>query len=235
MVNDPLFSCEKTACLRYNRYVRACLFILFLMFCSATATAADFDEALSGMELRYASADTAVGNFKQIYRVPGITQEETGVFKLKRPGLMRWEYRTPEEKLFIADGKECFLYMPIDRQVTIYPLTPADLARTPLAFLLGGGNVRRDYTASEETEYKPAFPDTVMPRLIPVQDNGEYTFVVLELDAKTFDIRRVIIRERNGNTSEFFLSDIVLNQKTNDRDFRFRPPRGVEIIRVQED
>jgi len=234
VVNDPLSSCEKNACLRCDRQIRVCLFILFLMFC-ATAAAADFDEALSGMELRYSAADTAVGNFKQIYRAPGMSQEETGVFKLKRPGLMRWEYKTPEEKLFIADGKECFLYTPIDRQVTIYPLTPADLARTPLAFLLGSGNVRRDYTASEETEYKPAFPDTVIPRLIPVQDNSEYTFVTLELDTKTFDIRRVIIRERTGNTSEFLLSDIVLNQKTNDRDFRFRPPKGVEIIRIQED
>jgi len=198
------------------------------------SAAADFDEALSGMERLYAAADTASGSFKQIYRAPGMTQEETGVFQLKRPGLMRWEYRTPEEKLFVADGKECFLYVPVDRQVTIHPLTPADLARTPFAFLLGGGNVRRDYSAAAETEFRPAFPDTISLRLTPVRDDGEYAFVTLELDGKTFNIRRVVIREQSGNTSEFILSDVVLNQKTNDKDFRFRPPRGVEIVRVQE-
>jgi len=212
------------------------LLTLFVLFLSCAETSAsDFDTALSGMERRYAAADTVAGSFRQIYRAPGISQmDETGVFKLKRPGLMRWEYRTPEEKLFVADGRECFSYTPRDRQVTIYPLTPADLARTPFAFLLGSGNVRRDYTATAETEYKTAFSNTVLLRLLPVSGNGEFAFVTLELDAKTFDIRRVVVRERIGNTSEFILSDVVLNQKMNDRDFQFRPPRGVEIMRIQE-
>lgn len=209
--------------------------LLTLLLLCAPAAAEDFDAALSGMERRYAATDTAAGSFRQIYRAPGMTQEESGVFQLKRPGLMRWEYRTPEEKLFVADGKDCFLYAPRDRQVTTHPLTPADLARTPFAFLLGGGNVRRDYSASAETEFKPAFPDTIFLRLAPVRDNGEYRFVTLELDAKTFDIRRVVIREQSGNTSEFLLADIVLNQKMNDRSFQFKPPRGVEIVRVQEE
>jgi outer membrane lipoprotein carrier protein len=216
----------------------ACIFIslmaMFLICAAAYAAPADFGEALSGMEKRYASADTAAGNFKQIYRAPGITREETGVFRLKRPGLMRWEYRTPEEKLFVADGKDCFLYAPLDRQVTTYPLTPADLARTPIAFLLGGGNVRRDYRASEEMEFRQAFSDTILLRLTPVRDDGEYGFVTLELDAKNFDIRRVVIREQSGSTYEFLLSEIVLNGKTSDRDFQFKPPRGVEIVRMQE-
>jgi outer membrane lipoprotein carrier protein len=208
------------------------IFVLFLITC-ASGLAADFDEALSGMERRYSSADTAAGSFKQIYRGPGMMLEETGVFKLKRPGLMRWEYLTPEEKLFVADGKECFLYVPLDRQVTITPLTPADLGRTPIAFLLGGGNVRRDYSAAAETEFKQAFSDTILLRLTPLRNDSEYTFVTLELDEKTFDIRRVIIRGE-GDTSEFLLSGVVLNQKTNARDFQFKTPRGVEVVRIQE-
>jgi outer membrane lipoprotein carrier protein len=207
-------------------------FTALLMTCAAAA--ADFDSALSGMERRYEKADTVAGSFKQIYRAPGMTQEKTGVFQLKRPGLMRWEYMTPEKELFVADGKECFFYVPLDRQVTIHPLTPADLARTPFVFLLGGGNIRRDYSAAAETEFKPAFPDTALLRLTPVENNEEYLFVTLELDARTFDIRRVLIRERIGNTSEFLLSDIVLNRKMNDRDFQFRTPRGVEVLRIQD-
>ena len=210
---------------------------MVFLFCAASHSsveAAGIDEALSGMERRYAAADTVAGSFRQIYRVPGMTQEETGVFQLKRPGLMRWEYRTPEEKLFVADGKDCFIYVPQDRQVTTYPLTSADLARTPFAFLLGGGNIRHDYSAAVETEFKPVFSDSILLRLAPVRDNGEYDFVTLELDAETFDIRRVVIREQSGNTSEFILSGVVLNQKMNDRSFQFRPPRGVEILRIQE-
>ena len=211
------------------------LLFVILLVCLPVA-AADFDEALRAMERRYAKTDTVVGNFRQIYRAPGITlEEESGVFQLKRPGLMRWEYRTPEEKLFVADGKDCFLYAPRDRQVTTYPLTPADLARTPFAFLLGGGNVRRDYSASSEKEFKPAFSGTILLRLTPVRDNGEYSFVAIELDAGTFDIRRVVIREQSGNTSEFFLSDIEINSKMNEKNFQFRPPKGVEIVRIKDE
>ena len=209
------------------------LLVVLLLICAADAAAADFTDALSGMEKRYSAVDTASGSFKQVYRSPGITLEETGVFQLKRPGLMRWEYRTPEKKLFVADGKECFLYVPLDRQVTIAPLTPSDLARTPISFLLGGGNVRRDYSTAAETEFKPAFPDTIMLRLTPVRNDSEYVFVTLELDGKTYDIRRVIIRG-NGETSEYHLSDVVLNQKIDAKSFQFKTPKGVEEVRMQD-
>ncbi|MDR0843021.1 MAG: outer membrane lipoprotein carrier protein LolA, partial [Acidobacteriota bacterium] len=162
----------------------------------AVAVDVDIEAVIAGMERRYAQAETAVGSFRQVYRAPGMVQEESGVFKLKRPGLMRWEYQTPEAKLFVADGKECFLYAPRDRQVTVHPLTPADLKRTPLAFLLGGGNVRRDYRATVETEYKPTLSGTLLLRLTPVREDEEYAFVMLELDDKVYDIRRVVIRER---------------------------------------
>ena len=216
---------------RLPQFLTVCGLLFFLM--ARSLVAADIETALSGMENRYAKVETVAGNFKQLYRAPGMTQEESGVFKLKRPGLMRWEYRTPEEKLFVADGKECFLYAPRDRQVTVHPLTPADLKRTPLVFLLGGGHIRRDYSVATETEYKPSFSDTLLLRLTPIRDE-EYLFVVLELDERTSDIRRVIIRERIGNTSEFLLSDMVTNQNMAAKDFQFKPPRGVEIVRLDD-
>ena len=216
---------------RISRFWTVCGLLFFLT--APSLPAADIEAALSGMENRYAKVETVAGSFKQIARAPGMTQEESGVFKLKRPGLMRWEYRTPEEKLFVADGREFFLYVPRDRQVAIHPLTPADLKRTPLIFLLGGGNIRRDYKVTAETEHKPLSADTLLLRLTPVRDE-EYLFVVLELDERTYDIRRVIIRERSGSTSEYLLSDMVTNQKMADKDFQFKPPRGVEIVRLDD-
>lgn len=204
------------------------------LFCRGAAFAADdIDAAIRGMERRYASAETAAGNFRQIYRAPGIRRDETGSFILKRPGLMRWEYRTPEEKLFVADGKECFLYEPRDRRVTVYPLTPARLKHTPLSFLLGG-DVRNNYDVSREKAFKPSFPETILLRLTPIRHEEDYEFVVLELDADGFAIRRVAIRESGGGTSEFLLTDVVTNVKTSGNDFKFKPPKGVEVTRIQE-
>lgn len=201
---------------------------------SAAAYSVDPAMMVSGLEKRYASVETASGSFRQTYRAPGMDQEESGVFLLKKPGFMRWEYKTPEEKLFVADGRECFLYVPLDHQVTVYPLTAADVRSTPLAFLLGGVVVTQKYSIFPESEYKPAFGHTSLIRLKPLKYEEEYLFLVLELDASTFDIRRVVIREHSGNTSEFFLTNVVTNIKVKSKDFQFKPPKGVEVVRLNQ-
>ena len=42
---------------------------------------------------------------------------ERGRLLIKKPGKMRWEYRSPEEKLFIGDGRDAWLYLPAEKQV----------------------------------------------------------------------------------------------------------------------
>jgi outer membrane lipoprotein carrier protein len=217
-----------------NSLPALCIALSLLFGMSAEARGADPVMMASGLEKRYASVETAGGNFRQTYRAPGMEQEESGTFVLKKPGFMRWEYRTPEEKLFVADGRECFLYVPQDRQVTVYPLTASDVRSTPLAFLLGGGNILKNFSISRESEHKPAFDHTSLIRLKPLKHEEEYLFLVLELDESSFDIRRVVIREHSGNTSEFFLANVTTNIKVNSRDFQFKPPKGVEVVRLNK-
>lgn len=216
---------------RWGSLLLVCLF--FNGFLKPTQ-AQDLGSIIHGMERRYASVQTATGRFQQTYRAPGMEQVESGVFWLKKPGLMRWEYNKPEEKLFIADGRECFLYVPEDRQVTVQPLSAADLRSTPLAFLLGEGNISNNYSLAQESEFRATSGNTLLIRLTPRKYEEMYAFLVLELDAATYEIRRVTLREQSGNTSEFVLSNIATNIKVEPKQFRFSPPRGVEVIRLTE-
>ena len=196
------------------------------------ARAADLQEAVSGLQRRYASVETVKGSFSQTYRAPGAKQEESGEFWLKKPGLMRWEYRTPEAQLFVANGRESYLYVPKDRQVTVQPLSAADLHSTPLEFLLGSGDINKSFTVSWEATFKPSAERTLMIRLTPRKPDIDYSFLVLELDNKTFDLRRIAIRDPGGSTSEFFLSNVVTNVKLDKRLFQFKTPKGVEEVRL---
>jgi len=155
------------------------------------------------------------------------------VFWLKKPGLMRWEYYSPEEQLFVADGRESFLYVPQDRQVTIQPFSAADLHSTPLEFLLGSGDFKGSFQASWETEFKPMLERTLLIRLVPRRNDAEYSFLVLELDNQTFDLRRIAIREPGGSTTEFLLTDVAVNLKPDKKLFQFKAPKGVEEIRLK--
>jgi len=210
------------------------VFTLCLRCTTMNSFSADLDAVVAGLQQRYASVTTMTGSFRQIFRAPGIEQIESGVFRMKRPGLMRWEYRQPEEKLFIADGREAHLYVPQDRQVTVQPFSASDLRGTPLEFLLGGADILNSFVVSWENSFKPVSEQVLLIRLTPRRGQSEYAFLVLELDPKNYDLRRITIHEHGGNTSEFILSNMTANAKIDNREFQFKPPKGTEIIHMEE-
>ena len=62
---------------------------------------------------------------------------ESGTLLLRKPGRMRWDYTSPEGKLFVSDGKYLWLYTPSNHQVEKMKIKESDDMRAPLAFLLG--------------------------------------------------------------------------------------------------
>jgi outer membrane lipoprotein carrier protein len=211
------------------------LFVSFLCFSAAKLFSADVESAVAGLQKRYASVETVTGSFRQTFRAPGIDQVESGVFRMKKPCLMRWEYRQPEEKLFVADGRVAFLYVPKDRQVTVQPFSSVDMRDTPLELLLGQADIRKNYIASWETGLKPQVERTLLIRLTPRRNDGGFELLVLEIDQSTYDLRRIVMREAGGNTSEFLLTNVTTNAKLSNNDFQFKPPKGVEIVRLNND
>lgn len=183
------------------------------------------------MQRRYESVSTIRGDFEQTYRAPGVEQIESGSFALKKPGLMRWEYRKPEEKLFVADGKEFFLYVPGDRQVTVQPFSLSDMRHTPLEFFFGAADFSASFIPSWDAEFKPKSGGSAMIRLTPRKIQPEYSFLVLELDRKSFEIRGMVVREPGGNTSRFAFTNLAVNGKMKPGDFQFKAPKGVEVVR----
>ena len=194
----------------------------------------DLPAIVAGLQQRFAAVTTVTANFRQTYRAPGIEQTESGILYMKKPALMHWEYRDPEQKIFIADGRETYLYSPENRQVVVRRFSTHELLNTPLQFLLGHGDIMESFLVSWEGEIQSRIEATYLIRLEPRNPDAEYSDLVLECDEKTFDLRRLVIRERNGNTSEFLLTDLKTNVKINNQKFQFRIPKGVEVIRMEE-
>src|SRR5258708_33914135 len=46
---------------------------------------------------------------------------ERGRLFIKKPGKMRWEYTSPEEKLFVSDGMKMYSNLPLAMQVSRSP------------------------------------------------------------------------------------------------------------------
>ncbi len=58
---------------------------------------------------------------------------------------MRWDYTTPEKKLFVSDGRTMFMYFPADKQVMKNPVPQQDEATSAVLFLMGKGDIVRDF------------------------------------------------------------------------------------------
>jgi len=55
---------------------------------------------------------------------------------VKKPGKMRWDYKSPEQKLFLSDGRRIYLHVPADNQVII-PFDVLDFSQTQHSLLPG--------------------------------------------------------------------------------------------------
>ena len=102
------------------------------------------------LQLKYDSIKDFSADFVHTYQGGVLRKQltERGHVLIKKPGKMRWEYMTPEKKLFVSDGVKVYSYVPEDNQVIVGSVPEGDQAGAPVLFLAGKGNLVRDFTPS---------------------------------------------------------------------------------------
>jgi outer membrane lipoprotein carrier protein len=153
---------------------------------------------------------------------------ERGTVQIKKPGRMRWDYTTPDKKLFVADGHKVYSYIPADKQVIVSDMPAGDEATTAVLFLTGRGNLTRDFTVSYVTEAET--PDTLALRLEPHQKQRDYDWLILAVDRTTLQIRGLTAADQQGGRSSFAFTNYRENAGVTDKAFEFKIPRGVDVI-----
>src|ERR1700733_15359061 len=99
-------------------FLMLCLLLcILLVFVPAPGSAASDAAAIRrGIEARYRGARTLKATFyEQFSSGNGGGVAGSGAVYFSRPGRMRWEYESPEQKLFIVDGTNVWFYVPADR------------------------------------------------------------------------------------------------------------------------
>jgi outer membrane lipoprotein carrier protein len=90
------------------------------------------------LEVRYRHAATLKAAFYERYSDGKSSgQAESGTVYFSRPGRMRWEYESPQQKLFIVDGKNVWFYIPADHAASRANMKESADWRTPIALLAG--------------------------------------------------------------------------------------------------
>ncbi|PYQ74633.1 MAG: hypothetical protein DMG04_09755 [Acidobacteria bacterium] len=155
---------------------------------------------------------------------------ERGHLLVKKPGKMRWDYTSPEQKQFVSDGVKMYSYIPQDKQVIVSTIPPEDEATTPTLFLAGKGNLVRDFTASITDAPKGMPADTRALKLVPKVRQKDYDWLVLVVDPNTLDFRGLVTVDAQGGISTFFFANLKMNVGVADKEFTFKVPRGVDVV-----
>ena len=186
---------------------------------------------MADLQVKYDSVRDFSADFEHRYAggILRTTLTENGTVNVKKPGKMRWNYTTPEEKLFVSDGATMYSYIPVDRQVIIGQVPPEDRASTPVLFLTGKGRLSRDFTAAyEETFEGPAHSWLI--RLTPRVLDAEYEWLTLAVDRETLSIIQLIATDFQGGVSTFTFTNLKENTNLDDGLFAFDIPRGTEVV-----
>lgn len=170
------------------------------------------------------------GEFTETYSGNGAQRVESGTLWLKKPRKMRWEYRSPREKLFVSDGQSVWFYVPAERQVRKTDLKRLDDLRSPIAFLLGKTKLENELQGlSKVVDQTPAIAGDTLLRGVPKAMAGQLSEVQLEVSGSN-QIVRIILMEADGGTTEFRFSGWKEDVELSDSRFRFTPPPGVETV-----
>jgi outer membrane lipoprotein carrier protein len=204
--------------------------VLLITSIATMTQAADVRAIAQAVDRHYNHLHTIECDFTEIYSGSGSERTENGTLWLKKPGKMRWEYRSPREKLFVGDGKNVWFYVPSERQVRKTSMKKLDDLRSPLAFLLGKTQLGKELLGlSLAPEVAPLVSGDVILKGVPRGFQDRLSQVLLEITAEN-SIRRIVLHEADGATIEYRFSDQKEDVTISDQHFEFRVPDGVEVV-----
>jgi len=178
----------------------------------------------------YNHLHTLEADFTEIYRGDGAERVESGTLWLKKPRKMRWEYRSPKEKLFVSDGQAVWFYLPAEKQVRKTSLKKLDDLRSPIAFLLGKTKLENELQGlSQAVDQSPLGAGNTVLRGVPPAMGDQLSEVQLEINPAD-QIVRIVLQEPDGATTEFRFAEWKENLPISESQFQFTPPPGVETV-----
>jgi outer membrane lipoprotein carrier protein len=192
--------------------------------------AEDVKTLAAAVDAHYNHLRSLQAEFTEVYRGSGMERTEAGTLWLKKPGKMRWEYRSPREKLFVSNGKDAWFYVPDDQQARKTAAKKLDDVRSPLAFLLGKTKLEKELQGlSLAPDLEPLGTGNVVLRGVPQALADRVSEILLEI-TPDHRIARIVIQEVDGAATEYRFGEMKEDLVIGDGRFEFKPPAGTETV-----
>jgi outer membrane lipoprotein carrier protein len=193
--------------------------------CASLAHAQGDDAVVRRVDDHYNHLASLRAHYAEHYTGMGMDRTEEGTLLLKKPGRMRWSYDEPVGKVFVLDGRFAWFYTPGDAQATRVPAKELDDLRSPLRFLLGHTQLKKELDNLTVTAEGSGF------RIAGVPKGMAQKVKLLTLGVSAGGaIETMRLEEVDGAVTEFAFSGMQENVPVKDADFVFTPPAGVTVV-----
>jgi outer membrane lipoprotein carrier protein len=193
---------------------------------SGSPVAKDLKQALDRLQHHYRDTNSFTSKFnEEIATVGAPKRQRQGTVSFRKPGRMRWEFETPEKQTIVSDGETLYSYDPDLNQVVETPLKQALKSSSATSFLLGIGNINRDFKAAFAN---PPAPNGVVNLILDAKKGGYK--IEVGLDPKTYNLMTLTLTDQLGDVTRIDFSDIHDNVELPNSLFEFKVPPGADIV-----
>ena len=188
------------------------------------------EPVVEALQKSYDATVDFIADFRQETEVKslGRSLKASGKVSFKRPGKMFWNYETPKGQFVVADGKHLYFYQPEQNQVIKSPLKNAFRGDIPLSFLLGLGNLKKDFNAT----LKGSDEGQNIVRLEPKGEAGGYNEILLGVSKSSSDILWVSVRDAASNLTTLRFSGMRKGVGIKDSLFQVQIPNGADVVEL---
>jgi outer membrane lipoprotein carrier protein len=198
----------------------------------ATAPSGDPAERIAEqVQAFYDRTRTFKASFKQRYtvRAHNKTKDSLGTVTFEKPGRMSWRYANNGNRV-VSDGKLIKVYDKEARQMYEQQLGKSQYPAA-LAFLIGGGSLKTSFKWIKVDPKQMGFEGGHVLLGEPREPTPAYQKVFLFVDGATFQVRRVLLLDAQGNKNRFDFVSPEVNKKAPADEFVFVPPPGTQVVR----
>ncbi|MBI5493749.1 MAG: outer membrane lipoprotein carrier protein LolA [Deltaproteobacteria bacterium] len=206
------------------------LLLLLPLLAAAAPAELTADRVVARVQKLYDGTKDFTAAFEQEYEMSalGRSQKSRGRVAFQKPGRIRFDYVEPTPKTFAVDGTTLWVYQPADNQALVDRCFRADGLTASLVFLGGTGRIAELFNL----ESAPGDAQHHVVRLVPKAPQGAYRSITLWVDRATFEVRRSVVEDPNGNPNRFAFADVRRNKGVKPEQVLFTPAATVAVDAV---
>ncbi|HTO95709.1 MAG TPA: outer membrane lipoprotein carrier protein LolA [Myxococcales bacterium] len=177
----------------------------------------------------YAKTKDFSASFRQRYTyvAMGRTEDSEGTVRVKKPGLVRWDYDKPDQRSLYLQGATLWIWRPDDQEAQVKRNFGGDQLSSAFTFLWGKGNLLTEFSpkAARAPPGLPAGDALELTPLKPVAGVKKLLFVV----GKDGQVLASLVTNPQGDLNQIVFGEAKIDQGLPDAIFQFAPPKGAYV------